>query len=65
MPAAARIGFVQDYTITEGINSSVSVEIQVLEGGLGRSVEVAVFTVNDSAAGIKNMHRECCLKVSF
>jgi hypothetical protein len=50
--AAATIGFVHDYTITEGINSSVSVEIQVLEGELSRSVEVAVFTVNNSAAGI-------------
>ena len=48
---AAIIGFVGDYRVTEGINSSVSVPIRVLDGQLGRSVMVRVFTVDGSAQG--------------
>ena len=49
---AARIGFLQDYEVTEGVNNTVSVEIGLLDGALGRNVEVSVFTFNDSASGI-------------
>ena len=41
----------QNYRVTEGVNDSVSVEIRVLTGMLGRPVMVRVFTVNDSALG--------------
>ena len=36
----------------EGVSNTVSVEIGLLDGALGRNVEVLVFTFNDSALGI-------------
>ncbi len=54
--AVAVIGFVENYDVTEGSDNTVSVEIQLLSGELERSVEVRVFTVNDSAQGSANNH---------
>ena len=51
---AAIIGFVDDYRVIEGVDFSVSVPILVLEGQLGRSVVVRVFTIIGSAEGTYN-----------
>ncbi len=48
----AVIGFVANYAVTEGSDDTVRVKIQLLSGELQRSVEVRVFTVDDSAQGI-------------
>ena len=50
-PPGAVIGFVRDYEVTEGVNRTVSVAIRLLDGELGRSVMVRVFTVNGTARG--------------
>ena len=51
---AVQIGFLQDYEVTEGINSTVTVEIALLDGELSRDavVNFAVFTSSDSASGM-------------
>ena len=49
--SAAVIGFLQDYVVTEGVNFTVDVDIQLLSGELGRDVIVRVLTDPDSARG--------------
>ena len=49
--SAAVIGFLQDYVVTEGVNFTVDVDIQLLLGELGRDVVVRVLTDPDSACG--------------
>lgn len=52
MIAEAIIGFVQDYVVVEGVNQIVSVEILLISGILGRSVEVLVATADGTAQGM-------------
>ncbi len=47
---AAVIGFLRDYTVTEGVDFMVDVEIAVLSGELGRPVAVDVITLSDGSA---------------
>ena len=49
--SAAVIGFLQDYIVIEGVNSTVDVDIQLLSRELGRDVVVKVLTDPDSAQG--------------
>ncbi len=49
--AAAVIGFVEDYEIAEGVDLTVSVAIELLEGELERPVTIRVFTMSGSAQG--------------
>ena len=49
--SAVVVGFLQDYVVTEGVNFTVDVDIQLLSGELGRDVIVRVFTDPDSARG--------------
>ena len=62
--SAAVIGFFQDYIVTEGVNFTVDVDIQLLSGELGRDVVVRVFTDPESAQGIswgKDKSLDCVL----
>ena len=45
------IGFVDNFQVIESVHLNVSIPIHVLEGQLGRSVMVRVFTRNGSAEG--------------
>ena len=45
------IGFLQEYTVTEGMDSMIEVEIELLSGHLGTSVMVWVFTRDGFAKG--------------
>lgn len=45
------IGFLSDYEVTEGVNNTVTIELAVLLGTLGRDIEVSVSTLDGSAEG--------------
>ena len=45
------IGFLQDYTVTEGIDAMIAVEITLFGEELNTTVTVRVFTMDGSAIG--------------
>ena len=45
------IGFLDNYEVTEGVNSTVTVELEVLSGILAREVVISVSTQDNSANG--------------
>ena len=46
------IGFLSNYEVTEGVNNTVTVELEVLSGTLAREVVICVSTQDESAIGM-------------
>ena len=46
------VGFIEEYEVTEGTNFTVDIVFRLLEGELGRDVEVLLFTGNNTALGM-------------